>query len=251
MRTGMMRVAGAAGCLAAIVGLGGCRDNGPSRAAGADDALSRDLERANTVASAMALARVGGAGERTRFVSPLEAGSGALDAAPAPPTGGRAPRARAGRSRARTTAHAVAHRVAAAPVVEVAEAPVAVEAVAAPAPATPAPEPAARAPEPAASGPSPDESPAPAAAPADAPVDAPAGEQPERRRGGGWGRIFGGIAGAVIRGGSVGDDDHCERDQPRRRGRMGGGWPMGGVPGGALPMPRGGGTFPSPTYPRY
>ena len=50
------------------------------------------------------------------------------------------------------------------------------------------------------------------------------------------GSVLGGIFGAIIRGGAVGDDDHCDP----RGGRRGGGRPIGGD----VYMPRnGGGVF--------
>ena len=47
----------------------------------------------------------------------------------------------------------------------------------------------------------------------------------------GVGAVLGGIFGAVIRGGVVGDDDHCDPRRPPRTGR-----PIGGpiVPGGGI-----------------
>jgi hypothetical protein len=61
--------------------------------------------------------------------------------------------------------------------------------------------------------------------------------------------VIGGIAGVVIRGGSVGDVDHCERDLPRGRR---GGWPAGAPPAGVgFPTRGGSGVFTPTGYPRY
>jgi hypothetical protein len=231
----------AAACAAAAITLGACGRGGPARA---DDGLARDLEQAALVAAAPEL------GGRTRFVSSIELGAGAPAAGPTRTTTaarGAAPRRRP-RAERRTPTR-VASRTpapvhAAAPAEEVAEAPASAEPSSAPA-AVPAPEPTARAadPEPVASGPSADEGDAPATAPADE------GRRGRRRGGIGWGTVIGGIAGVVIRGGSVGDDDHCERDLPR--GRRGGS-PAGSAPGGVIFPTRGGsGVFTPTGYPRY
>ncbi len=55
-------------------------------------------------------------------------------------------------------------------------------------------------------------------------------EQTAASNGGGSGGGMGGVWGAIIRGGGVGDDDHCDPRGPRRTGH-----PVGGDVGRALP----------------
>jgi len=78
-----------------------------------------------------------------------------------------------------------------------------------------------------ASAPAPSETPTPDAPPMARPAPVPAQGYPSTARipasNGGIGGILGGIFGAVIRGGVVGDDDHCDPRGPRRTGR-----PVGG-----------------------
>jgi hypothetical protein len=86
-----------------------------------------------------------------------------------------------------------------------------------------------------ASAPAPSETPASDAPPLARPSPVPAANYPGAApipANGGSGGILGGIFGAVIRGGGVGDDDHCD---PRGAPRRGGGIyypPMGGFPRG-------------------
>jgi hypothetical protein len=100
-----------------------------------------------------------------------------------------------------------------------------------------------------ASAPTPAESPStdaapPLARPAPVPVQGYPGAQPIP--GNGSGSVLGGIFGAVIRGGMVGDDDHCDPRGPVRRGGRAiggdvympnrGGAVMGGMGGTRFPM---------------
>ena len=86
-----------------------------------------------------------------------------------------------------------------------------------------------------ASAPAPSETPSSDAPPMARPSPVPAQGYPgaEPIPASNTGSILGGIAGAVIRGGMIGDDDHCD---PRRGPR-----PMGGVYGGGILRPMGGG----------
>ena len=86
-----------------------------------------------------------------------------------------------------------------------------------------------------ASAPAPSETPSSDAPPLARPSPVPAQGYPgaEPIPASNTGSILGGIAGAVIRGGMIGDDDHCD---PRRGPR-----PMGGVYGGGILRPMGGG----------
>ena len=88
-----------------------------------------------------------------------------------------------------------------------------------------------------ASAPAPSETPSSDAPPMARPSAIPAQGYPgaEPIPAGNNGSILGGIAGAVIRGGMIGDDDHCD---PRRGPR-----PMGGVYGGGILRPMGGGPI--------
>jgi hypothetical protein len=78
-----------------------------------------------------------------------------------------------------------------------------------------------------ASAPAPSETPTPDAPPMARPSPVPAQSYPSAGRipasNGGVGGVLGGIFGAVIRGGVVGDDDHCDPRGGRRGGR-----PIGG-----------------------
>jgi hypothetical protein len=169
--------------------------------AGAHDALGRDLALAGAAGAAVTPETLA---PRTRFVSPLEAGVAPERLAPRQ---ARTPARRQRTTRAATlrTPEAVAPRPAP-------PAPRAERAVAsAPAPEAPAP-----APVVVASGPSAADAPAPAADPG-----------PTRVGDGGHGDAgHGDGTGVVIRGGGVGDVDHCERDLP---GTWGGRIPGGGV----------------------
>jgi hypothetical protein len=86
-----------------------------------------------------------------------------------------------------------------------------------------------------ASAPAPSETPSSDAPPMARPSPVPAQGYPgaEPIPASNTGSILGGIAGAVIRGGMIGDDDHCD---PRRGPR-----PRGGVYGGGILRPMGGG----------
>lgn len=96
----------------------------------------------------------------------------------------------------------------------------------------------------AASSPAPSEAPTPDAPPMARPAPIPAATYPStgsipdagRGNGGGVGGVLGGIFGAIIRGGGMGDDDHCDPNpHPRRGGRPIGG-DVYGYPGGRIPM---------------
>jgi hypothetical protein len=85
------------------------------------------------------------------------------------------------------------------------------------------------------SAPAPSETPTPDAPPLARPSPVPAQGYPSTARipasNGGIGGVLGGIFGAVIRGGAVGDDDHCDPRGGRRGGRPVGGdvlYPSGG-----------------------
>jgi hypothetical protein len=95
-----------------------------------------------------------------------------------------------------------------------------------------------------ASAPAPSETPSADAPPLARPSPIPAVSYPGAApipSNGGSGGILGGIFGAVIRGGGVGDDDHCEPRGPRRPAS---GIPIGGgaatYPGGVMRGPMGG-----------
>jgi hypothetical protein len=225
--------------LISLAAAAGCRD--ASRDVTANDALRRDLELAQASAVSLAPRDL----PATRFVSALEAGE----------------RATAG---AGTAAHPARHSPTKAP-----------KRHASHAPPTPAPTAVAQASQSAAAeetapAPAPTAAPAPEAEPARSTTEG-TGHTPNdgvisvsptdgagdggvtvgrRGHGGGLGGIFGGIIGVVIRGGSIGDDDHCERDHPRTRG----GIPMGlpglpvGLPGGAIGVPRSGTRTGRPSY---
>lgn len=89
-----------------------------------------------------------------------------------------------------------------------------------------------------ATAPAPSETPSPDSPPLARPSPVPAQNYPSTGRipesgPGGVGSVLGGIFGAVIRGGVVGDDDHCDpRRPPMRRGGMGG--DLGGMIGGII-----------------
>jgi hypothetical protein len=228
--------------LLSLTAAAACRDG--STDAAANDALQRDLELAQ--AGAVALAPAARDLPPTRFVSAIEAGE---RAAPA-----RSAAARPARKAPRRapTAHVDHAPPTPAPAVTetVAEAAAAEETQVAPAPA---PEPTVVA----------DAGPAPAETQTSGPsadgvisVSRPEGEgtaegEGRRGRGRGIGGILGGIGGVigvVIRGGSVGDIDHCERDRPGARGgipypvggRMGGIPTSGGWGNGGLGVPQSG-----------
>jgi hypothetical protein len=91
-----------------------------------------------------------------------------------------------------------------------------------------------------ASTPTPSETPSADAPPLARPSPVPAQTYPGAEAipvSGGSGGILGGIFGAVIRGGGVGDDDHCDPRGGVRR-------PMGGRPMGGVYSPSGMGGFP-------
>lgn len=105
----------------------------------------------------------------------------------------------------------------------------------------PSPEPTvvAEAPEPTTTAPTP----APVPRPAPIPVSLPTGDDDggwgRRGDGGGIGGVLGGIGGVIIRGGSIGDDDHCEI---HRTGRGRGGILINDrLPSGTFPRRPGGG----------
>jgi hypothetical protein len=84
----------------------------------------------------------------------------------------------------------------------------------------------------------------PTAEPVNAPAPAPAGSGSdggvgERRRGGGWGGILGGIIGAVVIRGGIGGVDKCD---PRTDGRAR--IPVTDRPEYGIPLPTGQPTFP-------
>jgi len=88
-----------------------------------------------------------------------------------------------------------------------------------------------------ASAPAPSETPSPDSPPLARPAPVPAAGYPSTERipengPSGIGAVLGGIFGAVIRGGVVGDDDHCDPRHPPIRG----GRPIGGD----IPIPMGG-----------
>jgi hypothetical protein len=224
VRLNSTRLAGPLALLSLTIG-GACRN--ASRDVTANDALQRDLELAQ--ASTVALAQGGRDLPATRFVSALEAGerpaAGKSDAArPSRRSKSKAPRAHA--------EHAPPAPAPVAATASVAQAAAEPEAVA-PAPAAvPAPveeQAPARSENPSMSGPSGDG--VISVSPTDG-ADAGGITVSRRGRGGGLGGVLGGIGGVigvVIRGGAIGDDDHCERDHPGRRGNI----PMGvGLPGG-------------------
>lgn len=225
---------------------GGCRDTAAPRSdAALDDALRRDLQLAS--ATGVALANPERDAPRARFLSAIEGGP----KTPKPEVTVRDPRgtvrhaAPAARRRPRRDVAPSTATVGNATTDEraVAEAPAA-SAPAEPIVAAPTPVPQ-------------------ASTPANTPTvlvsgpntsDAPVGSGDGNGRGGRGGGVgvlggIGGIIGVVIRGGGVGDVDHCERDRPGSRGRRGGigAWP-GRVagPGTSLPMPTG-----RPTFPRW
>lgn len=225
MRSHSVRYGIPAVLLSLVAGVA-CRDDVKDTTA--SDALARDLALAQ--ASSVALAPTARDLPATRFISPLESGERAVAGS------GRAPRiARRSPNRA-PAAQAGAGAPVESPVVSQSPQSVAAEAEIAPAPAP------AVADEAPASGPSagesatvlPNDGEVTVARPEDGTGSAPTAGR--RGRGG----IFGGIGGVIIRGGSIGDDDHCERDQPRggRGGILGGRMPVGiagpvGYPGNA------------------
>lgn len=202
--------------------------------------LRKDLELAK--ASSMELASSSRA--RTQVVSGLEAGQAGTrlqgDRAPAATP---APRAR---PELTPVVRRAAQRTVEAPVAEVAEeipAPAADEAEA-PAPtmaAAPAPEPEAAPAEPVSvAGPATTSDGAGDSRPRDPGGWGDAGNGDVGRGGGGG---WGGLGGVIIRGGGIGDDDHCQI-RPRRR-PVGGGYPIGSgryPTGGTVYIPRAGGT---------
>lgn len=199
--------------------------------------LPTDLQKDLELAKASSLELASAAGARTQVVSGLEGGqAGAKLEGDRAPMATPAPRARRERT---PVARRVAERTVEAPVADVAEetpAPATdeVEAPAASVAAEPAPEPAAAPAEPVVmAGPQSTEDGAGSSRPRDPGGWGDAGTG-DVGRGGGWG----GLGGVIIRGGSIGDDDHCEI-RPRR-GTMGsaGRFPIGGT----IYVPRAGGT---------
>ena len=191
---------------AAALALGACGGGGGASTAALDDGLRRDLQ----LAAASSVELAGGASDRqtARFVSAVEG---------APQSEGRdVTRAdRRGTVRHRAPTRGVRRVAESRPAPAAEEAPPEAQAVAE---------------APAAVVASNDEAPAPE--PADTPAPSPEPERPvavggpsagedrgeieegrrgRRGNGGGW-------IGVVIRGGGVGDVDHCERDMPGRRG---------------------------------
>jgi len=86
-----------------------------------------------------------------------------------------------------------------------------------------------------ASAPAPSETPTSDAPPLARPSPVPASSYPGASpipANGGSGGILGGIFGAVIRGGGVGDDDHCDPRRPTRGRPIGGDAGTGGYGGG-------------------
>lgn len=201
--------------------------------------LASDLQKDLELAKASSLELASSSRARTEVISGVEAGlAGATlagDRAPLP-----TPKPRARPERTPVLRHA-AQQTVDAPVASVAEetpAP-ATEEVVAPAAtvaAAPAPEPAAApVPEPVVlAGPQTTEDGAGASRPRDPGGWGDAGTG-DVGRGGGWG----GLAGVIIRGGTIGDGDHCEI-RPRRgtTTRRGGTFPVSGT----VYVPRAGGT---------
>jgi hypothetical protein len=215
MRTTVQRVAGGIAVVGAALALAAC-----GRAAGGADAeLDRDL----ALAASDGLAPVAPAA--TAVVSAVEAN---LPTPKATPKTRRAPKAGTARPPRKVveptpseTATEVAYEPSSDPVV-VAE----------------SPEPTTTAPVPA---------PAPRPVPATIPTGEGSGGWGEEGDGGHGGGGLGGVIGVVIRGGSIGDDDHCEIHRRPGRPRMGvlinDRIPTGTFPrsGGGIP---GGGRFP-------
>lgn len=220
---------------AAMVGLLAACSSAPQR----DTAeLASDLQKDLELAKASSLELASSSRARTEVISGVEAGrAGSTLAGERAPLPKPAPRARP--ERTPVVRHA-AQKTVEAPVASVAEetpAP-ATEEVVAPAAtmaAAPAPEPAAApTPEPVVmAGPQATEDGAGASRPRDPGGWGDAGTG-DVGRGGGWG----GLGGVIIRGGSIGDDDHCEirprRGSTTRRGTF----PIGGT----VYVPRAGGT---------
>jgi hypothetical protein len=94
-----------------------------------------------------------------------------------------------------------------------------------------------------ASAPAPVQAPSTDAPPLARPSAAPAqsgSAGTETSAGSGSGGVMSGIWGAIIRGGGVGDDDHCDPRPPRRGGRPIGGDVYGTARPAGLPIPGGG-----------
>ena len=222
MRLNSTRLAGPVALLSLTVG-GACRN--ASRDVTANDALQRDLELAQ--ASAVALAPNGRDLPATRFVSALESGERATKGAgkagvPSRRSPSRAPRAHVDHA-APAPAPVAAETQS---VAQAADAPVEAPAPAAAPAVTEEPMPA-RSENPSMSGSSGDG--VISVSPTDG-ADAGGITVSRRGRGGGIGGVLGGIGGVigvVIRGGVIGDDDHCERDHPRSGGIPIG---VGGIP---------------------
>ena len=106
-----------------------------------------------------------------------------------------------------------------------------------------------------AAAPAPSETPTPDAPPMARPAPVPAQTYPSAGQipsNAGAGSVIGAIFGAVIRGGVVGDDDHCD-PRTTRRGHPIGGGQIYGRPTGGYPIPggMGGSRFPiTPMSPR-
>jgi hypothetical protein len=205
--------------LAALAATAACRDS--ARDPTTNDSLQRDLELAQASTVSLASARDL---PQTRFVSALESGERATAGAgaaarPAHKSPTKAPHAKA-KHAPPTPAPVTAAVGAAAAAEETAPAPAPTSTtVAADNGPTAAPE--------ATSGPSTDG--VISVSPTDAPSSGSGTGTAQRGRGHGLGGIFGGIIGVVIRGGMIGDDDHCERDHPGRRS----------VPTSGIPYPSG------------
>lgn len=221
----------------ALAAVAGCRDTTSSRDTAARDALQRDLDLAQ--ASAVSLA------ERdlppTRFVSALEQGerpsaSTGAAARPAKKAPTKAPRRPTRQAPPAVTAVATTEPAPAAAATEMTPAPTSSSVASTETAATPTE-------QPTVSGPS--DAGTVGSVPSDSRGNTD-GASGEGRRGRGMGGIFGGIIGVVIRGGGVGDGDHCERDQPRG-GHVPTGYPggIGGI-GGVYGVPA---RLPSPTLP--
>ncbi len=202
--------------------------------------LATDLQKDLELAQASSLELAGSSRARTEVISGVEAGrAGATLAGDRAPLPKPAPRART--ERTPLLRHA-AQRTVEAPVASVAEdtpAPATeqVEAPAATMAAAPAPEPAAApTPEPVVmAGPETTADGVGDSRPRDPGGwgDAGSGDV-GRGSGGGWG----GLGGVIIRGGSIGDGDHCEIRPRRGSPRRGGTFPIGGT----IYVPRAGGT---------
>jgi hypothetical protein len=213
---------------AALVALAACRDSTSAGDTAARDALQRDLDLAQASAVSLAQHEL----PPTRFVSALEqgerpsAGTGAAALPSRKKTPNKAPRHQAQHA-APAVAAVAQHEAPQAAAADMAPAPASTSSVASTESASTPTE------QPTVAGPS--DQGVVGSVPSDSRgTDNGAGNgSGEGRRGRGIGGIFGGVIGVVIRGGGIGDGDHCERDHPRG-GRIPGG--IGGIYGG-LPMP--------------